>query len=54
MWAFQLTLDPTKPLDDMGFMNGIMSDDPPCAIKFGTRIPELELRRMMQHCPQGA
>jgi len=22
LWAFQLTLDPTKPLDDMGYMNG--------------------------------
>ncbi|KAG1805310.1 cytochrome P450 [Suillus subaureus] len=54
MWAFQLTLDPTKPLDDMEFMNGVMTDVPPCAIKFETRIPELELRRMMQHYPQDA
>ncbi|KAG1888059.1 cytochrome P450 [Suillus subluteus] len=54
MWAFQLTLDPAGPLDDMGFMNGVMSDVPPCAIKFETRITELELRRMMQHYLQDA
>ncbi|KAG2119848.1 cytochrome P450 [Suillus discolor] len=52
MWAFQLTLNPTKPLDDRGFMNGVMSIVPPCAIEFERRIPELELRRMMQHYPQ--
>lgn len=51
MWAFHLTLDPTKPLDDMGFMNGVMSNVPPCAIEFETRIPESELRSMMQHYP---
>lgn len=54
MWAFQLSLDPTKPLDDMGFMNGVMSNVPPCAIEFEMRIPESELRRMMQHYPQDA
>ncbi|KAG1747447.1 cytochrome P450 [Suillus lakei] len=54
MWAFQLTLDPTKPLDDMGFMNGAVSNIPPCALEFETRIPESELRRVMQHYPQVA
>ncbi|KAG1872456.1 cytochrome P450 [Suillus subalutaceus] len=54
IWAFQLTLDPTMPLDDMGFMSGAKLNDPPCAIEFETRIPELELGRMMQHYPQVA
>ncbi|KAG1757058.1 cytochrome P450 [Suillus lakei] len=54
LWAFQLTLDPAKPLIDTGFMNGATSDVPPCAIEFETRIPESELRRMMQHYPQVA
>ncbi|KAG0696756.1 cytochrome P450 [Suillus ampliporus] len=49
LWAFQLTLDPTKPLDDMGFMTGAMPHDRLCAIDFKTRIPEVELRRMMQN-----
>ncbi|KAG1885080.1 hypothetical protein F4604DRAFT_1918745 [Suillus subluteus] len=54
IWAFQLTLDPTMPLDDMGFMSGAKLNDPPCAIEFETRIPELELGRMMQHYLQVA
>jgi hypothetical protein len=38
----------------MGFMNGVMSKVPPCAIEFEMRIPESELRHMMQHYPQDA
>jgi hypothetical protein len=45
LWAFQLTLDPTKPLDDMAFMNAIPR---PCSIEFKTRVPETELRRIME------
>ncbi|KAG2050656.1 cytochrome P450 [Suillus hirtellus] len=51
LWAFRLTLDPTKPLNDIGFMLGAVSDIPPCPIEFETRIPESELRRLMQHYP---
>ncbi|KAG1904597.1 cytochrome P450 [Suillus fuscotomentosus] len=51
LWAFRLTLDPTKPLNDIGFMLGAVSDTPPCPIEFETRIPESELRRLMQHYP---
>ncbi|KAG1747809.1 cytochrome P450 [Suillus paluster] len=51
LWAFRLALDPTKPLDDMGFMNVGMSKRP-CAIEFETRIPESELRRMLQNYPE--
>ncbi|KAG1736220.1 cytochrome P450 [Suillus lakei] len=47
LWAFKLTLDPTKPLDDMGFMTGLMPN-------FEKRIPETELRSMMQHYPEVA
>ncbi|KAG1852612.1 cytochrome P450 [Suillus tomentosus] len=52
LWAFQLTLDRTKPLDDMGMMIGEKSDNP-CAIKFKTRIPATELRLMMRNYPDG-
>ncbi|KAG1743394.1 cytochrome P450 [Suillus lakei] len=48
LWAFQLSLDLTKPQDDMGFMNAAIPNVP-CAIKFKTRVPEVELRRMMQN-----
>ncbi|KAG0701010.1 cytochrome P450 [Suillus ampliporus] len=51
LWAFRLALDPTKPLDDMGFMNGEISKRP-CSIEFETRIPETELRSMMQNYPE--
>ncbi|KAG2125145.1 cytochrome P450 [Suillus clintonianus] len=52
MWAFQLALDPTKPLDDTGLMHGSMPDVMPCSIKFEKRIPESELRSMMEHYPE--
>ncbi|KAG2155673.1 cytochrome P450 [Suillus clintonianus] len=55
LWAFRLTLDPTKPLNDMGFMLGSpVSNVPPCAIEFEARIPESELRHMMEHYPEAA
>ncbi|KAJ8587523.1 cytochrome P450 [Rhizopogon salebrosus TDB-379] len=49
-WAFQLTPDPTRPLDDMCFING-MPNDRACRIDFKTRIPEVELRSMMEGYP---
>ncbi|KAG0697943.1 cytochrome P450 [Suillus ampliporus] len=48
LWAFRLTLDRTKPLDDMAFMNGSLPKEQPCTIDFQTRIPEAELRRIME------
>ncbi|KAJ8579865.1 cytochrome P450 [Rhizopogon salebrosus TDB-379] len=45
LWAFQLTLDLTEPLDDMAFIHG---NRRPCSIKFKTRVPETELRRIME------
>jgi len=51
LWAFQLTLDPTKALNDMGFMNGASPRDKLCAIEFKTRVPETEIRRMMHNYP---
>ncbi|KAG2355861.1 hypothetical protein BDR07DRAFT_1301895 [Suillus spraguei] len=49
LWAFELSLDPAKPQDDMVLMNAVI----PCTIKFKARIPEAELRRMMQNYPEG-
>jgi len=46
-WAFRLTLDPTKPLDDMGYMISV-PQSPPCAIEFETRNSVIELRRMLE------
>ncbi|KAG2144723.1 cytochrome P450 [Suillus bovinus] len=51
LWAFQLTLDPTQPLDDTGFMNSEKTHRP-CSIKFKLRIPETELRSMMKSYPE--
>ncbi|KAG2049577.1 cytochrome P450 [Suillus hirtellus] len=50
LWAFQLSLDPTKPQDDMGFSKTSMPNVP-CAIEFQARVPEVKLRRMMQNYP---
>ncbi|KAG0696986.1 cytochrome P450 [Suillus ampliporus] len=57
LWAFRLTVDRTKPFDDMAFMSGETTksnSNRPCSIEFETRIPEAELRRMMQHYPEVA
>ncbi|KAG2067036.1 cytochrome P450 [Suillus decipiens] len=51
LWAFELNLDRTKPQDDMGFMNAAIPNVP-CAIEFRTRVPEAELRHMMQNYPE--
>ncbi|KAG1827583.1 cytochrome P450 [Suillus subaureus] len=51
LWAFQLSLDPTKPQDDMGFTTATMPNVP-CTIEFQMRVPELELRRMMEKYPE--
>ncbi|KAG0701299.1 cytochrome P450 [Suillus ampliporus] len=51
LWAFQLNLNSTKPLDDMVFMRG---DVQPGTIEFKTRVPTTELRRTMQNYPNVA
>jgi len=45
LWAFQLTLDPTKPFDDMLIMTANIRS---CPIQFKLRVPEAELRCMME------
>ncbi|KAG2136697.1 cytochrome P450 [Suillus clintonianus] len=51
IWAFRLTLDPTKPVDDMEFIIGEKADSP-CVIEFEARVPDAELRHIMEeYCP---
>ncbi|KAG1826745.1 cytochrome P450 [Suillus subaureus] len=50
-WAFRLTLDPTKPLDDVGFMRVAMPHVS-CPIVFTPRVPDAELRRIMCIYPE--
>ncbi|KAG1896082.1 uncharacterized protein F5891DRAFT_1193524 [Suillus fuscotomentosus] len=45
-----LSLDPTKPQDDMGFTKMFMPNVP-YAIEFQAKVPEVKLRRMMQNYP---
>ncbi|KAG0696751.1 hypothetical protein DFH29DRAFT_949610 [Suillus ampliporus] len=52
LWAFQFTLDPTKPLDDMAYISGVLPKFKSCSIEFKTKIPETELKRMMQNYPE--
>jgi hypothetical protein len=47
LWAFHLVLDPTRPLNDMGFMSGVLENPQSCTIEFKIRLPETELKRMM-------
>jgi hypothetical protein len=50
LWAFQLTPDPTRSLYDMHLING-MPNDRAYRIDFKARIPEVELRNMMEGYP---
>ncbi|KAG1834976.1 hypothetical protein DFJ58DRAFT_670512 [Suillus subalutaceus] len=34
LWAYKLTMEPTKPLEDMGYMSGSMSEVLPCTFEF--------------------
>ncbi|KAG1852430.1 hypothetical protein DFJ58DRAFT_661261, partial [Suillus subalutaceus] len=54
LWAFKVTLDPTKPFEDMGLMGRSMLDVRPHKFEFEKKIPEMELRRMMQDYPEVA
>ncbi|KAG1875750.1 cytochrome P450 [Suillus subluteus] len=51
LWAYRLTLDPTKPLEDTGFITGSTSEVP-CTFEFEKRIPETELRSMLECYPE--
>jgi hypothetical protein len=51
LWAYKLTLDPTKPLEDTEFMAGSISEVMPCTFEFQKRIPETELKNILQHYP---
>ena len=51
LWTFQLSLDSTRPLDDMGLINGIPNDRP-YPIDFKTRITEMGLGDMMRNYPE--
>ncbi|KAG0704960.1 cytochrome P450 [Suillus ampliporus] len=52
--VYALRTDPTKPLEDMGFMEVSMPDGQPCPIKLQTRVPDTDLRHMMQNYPEVA
>ncbi|KAG1740832.1 cytochrome P450 [Suillus paluster] len=52
-WAFQVTLDATKPLNDMEYLSGVMPLVQPCALEFKKMIPESEIRRMLKNYPEG-
>ncbi|KAG1747424.1 cytochrome P450 [Suillus lakei] len=53
-WAFDVALDATKPLNDLGYVNAVMPLIQPCSLEFNRRIPELEIRRMLQNYPEDA
>ncbi|KAG2143070.1 cytochrome P450 [Suillus clintonianus] len=51
-WAFNVALDDTKPLNDLGYVNAVMPLVEPCSLEFKKRIPEPEIRRMLQNYPE--
>ncbi|KAG2137949.1 cytochrome P450 [Suillus clintonianus] len=53
-WAFQLSLDPTKPVNDMAYVAGVLPMTQPCGIEFTKKISDSEIRRMLKNYPEGA
>ncbi|KIJ67571.1 hypothetical protein HYDPIDRAFT_174012 [Hydnomerulius pinastri MD-312] len=54
LWSFRLSLDTSKPVNDMAFMMGIMPNVQPCTINFEPRISREKLNDMMQQYPNSA
>lgn len=54
LWSFRLSLDTSKPVNDMAFMTGVMPNVQPCSINFEPRIDKEVLKVMMQQYPNDA
>ncbi|KAF9222630.1 cytochrome P450 [Gyrodon lividus] len=54
LWSFRLSLDTSKPVNDMAFMTSVMPDVQPCSLNFEPRIAKEELKAMMQRYPNAA
>ncbi|KIJ67582.1 hypothetical protein HYDPIDRAFT_174015 [Hydnomerulius pinastri MD-312] len=54
LWSFRISIDTSKPIDDMGFMMGVMPDIQPCIMGFEPRIDKGELKAMMRQYPDAA
>ncbi|KAF9245020.1 cytochrome P450 [Melanogaster broomeanus] len=51
LWSFRLSLDTSKPVDDMAFMTNVMPTFLPCSINFEPRIAKEDLKAMMEQYP---
>jgi len=47
LWAFRLSVDQSKPVDDMAFINGVSGDNVPVGLCFEPRVPAETLKAMM-------
>jgi hypothetical protein len=48
LWSFQLSVDESKPADDMGFLNGGLGDVSPISFHFKPRMAKEKLMVMME------
>jgi len=49
LWSFRITQDPTNPIDDSGFVDGVIAHPKPFAACFEPRFgTEAELRNVME------
>ncbi|KAG0703332.1 cytochrome P450 [Suillus ampliporus] len=54
-WAFQVALDAMQSLNDLGYLDPVvMPLVQPCTLEFEKKIPESEIRRMLQNYPEDA
>ncbi|KAF9245019.1 cytochrome P450 [Melanogaster broomeanus] len=51
LWSFRLSLDTSKPVDDMAFMTNVMPTFQPCSIDFEPRVSKEDLKAMMEQYP---
>lgn len=48
LWSFHLSVDESKPADDMAFIKGSMRDQAPIGLHFKPRIAQEKLMAMME------
>jgi hypothetical protein len=47
-WSFHLSVDESRPADDMAFLNGVMRDSAPIGLHFKPRMAKEKLKMMME------
>jgi hypothetical protein len=54
LWSFKITQDPENPIDEMGFVDGVIAHPKPFSARFQPRFGEASLRGVMTRYQKGS